>query len=73
MLDDVVQSVVIHFISDVFNEMLVGGDDPLVHDVCVCVLEELVLELGVEVEVLASCLLPARDILDQETVSIKPG
>jgi len=73
VLHDIIQAVVVHLIPHDFDKVLVGSNDPLVHDVGVLSLPELILEGWVKDEVGASVLLQSGDVLNEETVSVEPG
>jgi hypothetical protein len=53
--------------------VLVGSNNPLIHNVSISLGAELGLKGGIEYKIISSGLLPTRDILDQETVSVEPG
>ena len=72
MLDDIIKAVVIHLSTHNLDQMLVGSDDPSVHNVGVSSLRKLILEKGIEDEVVSTCFLPARDVLNEESVGIEP-
>jgi hypothetical protein len=73
VLDDIVQAVVVHLIPHILDQVLVSGNDPLIHNVGIGLRAQLGLKSGVEYKVVTCGFLPARDILDQEAVSVKPG
>ena len=58
MLHDIVKAVVVHLGSHDLDQVLVGSNDPSVHDVGVGSLRKLVLESGVKHEVESGLLLP---------------
>jgi hypothetical protein len=49
--NDVVEAVVIHLCADKLDQVLVGSNDPSVHNVGVSSLSQLILEKGIENEV----------------------
>lgn len=72
MSDDSVKMVLVHLLSDILDELLVGRDDPLVHVVGFAGEYGHAIAL-IEHKVLSSSLLPSGDVLDQESVSVEPG
>lgn len=71
--NDVVQPVVVHLVTDVFDHVLGGSDNPLVEVVGSLAVENLCAHLWVEQERLTSSRLETSDVLDAETVGIEPG
>ena len=59
MLNDIVKTVVVHFISNELDKVLVGSDDPSIHNVRVSSLRELVLKSWIKGEILRGDLLPS--------------
>jgi len=72
MLDDVVETIVIHFSSHKFNEVLIGSNDPFVHYVGISSFRKLILKKGIKDKVVSRTLFPSRDILDKESVCVEP-
>ena len=70
---DVVELVVLHFVADELDQVLVSSNDPLVHEVGLGGVGDLVLELRVENKVFSSTLFPASNVLDHEAVRVEPG
>ena len=58
--------------SNEFNKILVGGNDPLVHEVCTCGVADFVFKFGIENELLSRSLFPTCDVLNHKSVSVEP-
>ena len=71
--NDSVQMILVHLYSYTFDEVLTGRNNPFVHVICFGVFEEDSSFFLIKDKVLSSALLPARDILDAESVSVEPG
>ena len=69
---DIVQAVIIHFVTDALDHMLRCCDNVLVQIVGILALENLLAHSWVEDERLVSALLKSRDVLDAESVGVEP-
>ena len=72
MSQHIVESVVVHLVSDLLDHALAGRYDVLIHDVGLFVLEHGEFRFGVEYKVFAGTLLPPGDVLNAESVRIEP-
>jgi hypothetical protein len=73
VLDDIVQAIVVHLVPHILDQVLIGSNNPFVHNVGIGLGAQFGLKGGVENKVFTCGLLPTRDILDQEAVSVEPG
>ena len=72
MSQHIVESVVVHLVSDLLDHALTGRYDVLIHDVGLFVLEHGEFRFGVEYKVFAGTLLPPGDVLNAESVRVVP-
>ena len=70
--DNSVESIVVEFIATIFDQVLVGSDDPLAHVVRGFRRRDVIAHLRVVDEVSSGSLLVTSDVLDEETVGVEP-
>jgi hypothetical protein len=73
MLNHIIETIAVHFMSDVLDQVLVGCNDPPIHNVSIFIVLQFILQSRVEQEVLGGSLFPSGDVLDQESVGVEPG
>ena len=64
MSHHIIKTVIVHFMSDILDQVLVGSNDPPVHDVSVGIRFKLYFLVRVVDKVLLSVLFPSGDVLD---------
>ena len=68
MSQNIVESVVVHLVSDLLDHLLTGSYDVSVHNVGLFILEYSEFDFGIKYEGFVGALLPSRDVLDTEAV-----